>query len=73
MSDFLSSKDLRIHAASNWVIINKIKITNIYVILFLFFKDKKVNYAVDKVKDRDIYLEHVRNEGQEREDDDDVS
>ncbi len=37
------------------------------------FKDKKVNYAVDKVKDRDIYLEHVRNEGQEREDDDDVS
>jgi len=25
---------------------------------------------VDKVKDRDIYLEHVQNEGQEREDDD---
>jgi hypothetical protein len=40
--------------------------------LFIFFKDKKVNYAVDKVKDRDIYLEHVQNEGQER-DDDDVS
>ncbi|CAF0872333.1 unnamed protein product [Adineta steineri] len=53
MSDFLSSKDLRIHAASNW--------------------DKKVNYAVDKVKDRDIYLEHVQNEGQEREDDDEES
>ncbi|CAF3270543.1 unnamed protein product [Rotaria socialis] len=51
MSDFLSSKDLRIHAASNW--------------------DKKINYTVDK--DRDIYLEHVQNEGQEREDDDDES
>lgn len=31
-----------------------------------------MNYNVDKVKDRDIYLEHVQNEGQEREDDDDV-
>ncbi|CAF2516960.1 unnamed protein product [Rotaria sp. Silwood2] len=51
MSDFLSSKDLRIHAASNW--------------------DKKINYTVDK--DRDIYLEHVQNEGQEREDEDDES
>jgi len=52
MSDFLDSKDLRIHAASsNW--------------------DKKVNYTVDK--DRDVYLEHVQNEGQEREDDDDDS
>ncbi len=37
---------------------------------FSIFQDKKVNYAVDKVKDRDIYLEHVQNEGQEREDDD---
>ncbi|CAF1121710.1 unnamed protein product [Adineta ricciae] len=51
MSDFLSSKELRIHAASNW--------------------DKKVNYGIDK--DRDIYLEHVQNEGQEREDDDEES
>ena len=25
---------------------------------------------MDKVKDRDIYLEHVQSEGQEREDDD---
>lgn len=39
-------------------------------IFFCFSKDKKVNYAVDGVKDRDIYLEHVRNEGQDREDDD---
>lgn len=51
LSDFVSSKDLTIHAASNW--------------------DKKVNYNVDNVKDRDIYLEHVQNEGQEREDEDD--
>jgi len=51
ISDFLSSKDLRIHQAGNW--------------------DKKINYAVDKVKDRDVYLEHVQNEGQERDDDDD--
>jgi hypothetical protein len=29
-----------------------------------------MNYGVDKVKDRDIYLEHVQNEGQEREDED---
>jgi hypothetical protein len=28
ISDFLSSKDLRIHAASNWVIINYIEIRN---------------------------------------------
>jgi hypothetical protein len=28
MSDFLSSKDLRIHAASNWVIIHDIEMRN---------------------------------------------
>lgn len=30
-----------------------------------------MTYGVDKVKDRDIYLDRVQNEGQEREDDDD--
>jgi hypothetical protein len=70
MSDFISSKDIRIHAASNWVMRNEIDLIEKRFIYF--FKDKKVNYAVDKVKDRDIYLEHVQNEGQER-DDDDVS
>ena len=69
MSDFLSSKDLRIHAASNWVILAS-KYRWLWFLSRIFSKDKKVNYAVDKVKDRDIYLEHVQSEGQEREDDD---